>query len=874
MTATELKKRAIALAEKTKIDSVTPEEVGQLSNDIVEYIENVEINGSSLGIRKTYTSVSAMEADSTAPKDDKGVFLRRGMLENLYNVSDLDSADNGKVFSFQNPGWAFRGTVDAGYATKEELTELSDNVGLYNVDKNVPLGSGFYTSTTARAAVPSSVRKLGLIITYKTDATTSVTEQFIGSSVSAWNADTNWKNVGSEGGNKILEWNTDVATTRKQVPSKERKSGMIISYKNPDGDWVNEQYIHTDVSNAQWALDIWWVRLANEKDLYLTDLLLESVIDFNTLPIQLYDCYWAKDTGVFTKGMTGWVVLKKIPCFGLQQIELNVNAIRAIYYDAHDKYLSQWTGNTTNKFPIPEGTVYVGINIGSNISDKTNIIIKGTRKDNKDVNTLFEDVSSLNDKMEKVNDIENTIFEEFGISLAKEKLAHASWQSSNGSYSVENAQASPYWVATERKFSIPSSKEIHLINSGDVKFYRVLFYDENDDYLGIDKSVTNTKDLTSSNIPNEAKYFTFNFYVPASSKEEAINTAKNYSISLKAQEEDTSQEIIYNEKNFFTVEVNAHNPIKTVLTAQEQTQIKDEPNMYEDYCQLLLPKGHSNKKAPLKVVVFFHGGGEAVTENAGFENFAPAVHFLYRGYAVLATNGLPHKLASENGLSVSRPVGNWMAVESAVKALEYSIKNFNIDRDGVYAYGYSQGGMTALNFVDLGNFNVKAVTVDSPAASMKYSQLTISDALVNLQYFYGFNSLETFSYDKVSGLDPYSRNCTEIVDASQYVIGNLFLDGELDKIKSLRFFKCPTRFFIGDADSTCKGFVSQVMVKQGKNAGQFCDCSIYKGVGHCVDRLATTLKTISYNSKEYDITQPMVDMAIWFSRFGGYTVVE
>lgn len=130
MTAAELKKRAIALAEKTKIDSVTPEEVGQLSNDIVEYIENVEINGSSLGIRKTYTSVSAMEADSTAPKDDKGVLLRRGMLVNIYNQEEPDSADNGKVFSFQNPGWAFRGTVDAGYATKEELTEL-DNKSSY-----------------------------------------------------------------------------------------------------------------------------------------------------------------------------------------------------------------------------------------------------------------------------------------------------------------------------------------------------------------------------------------------------------------------------------------------------------------------------------------------------------------------------------------------------------------------------------------------------------------------------------------------------------------------------------------------------------------------------------------------------------------------
>lgn len=132
MTATDLKRRAIALAEKTKIDSVTPEEVGQLSNDIVEYIENVEINGSSLGIRKTYTSVSAMEADSTAPKDDKGVLLRRGMLVNIYNQSGPDSADNGKVFSFQNPGWAFRGTVDAGYATRDEVTGLESNV--FNLD--------------------------------------------------------------------------------------------------------------------------------------------------------------------------------------------------------------------------------------------------------------------------------------------------------------------------------------------------------------------------------------------------------------------------------------------------------------------------------------------------------------------------------------------------------------------------------------------------------------------------------------------------------------------------------------------------------------------------------------------------------------------
>ena len=152
----------------------------------------------------------------------------------------------------------------------DKLTELSNNVGLYNVDKNVPIGSGFYTSTTARAAVPTSVRKLGLIITYKTDETTSVTEQFIGSDMSGWATDTNWKNVGSEGGNKILEWNTDVATTRKQVPSKERKLGMQISYKPTDSDWVNEQYTGTSTDDRSWGNDTNWRQIQTQNQSSLT----------------------------------------------------------------------------------------------------------------------------------------------------------------------------------------------------------------------------------------------------------------------------------------------------------------------------------------------------------------------------------------------------------------------------------------------------------------------------------------------------------------------------------------------------------------------------------------------------------------------------
>ena len=141
----------------------------------------------------------------------------------------------------------------------DKLTELSNGQGIYNLDSNVPLSSGqFYTADTARAAVPESVRKLNLIITYKTDAATSVTEQFTGSDISAWATDSNWKNVGSEGSNKILVWKTDVATTRKQVAVNERKAGMQISYKPEGLDWVNEQYIGTDLDDKSWVSDSNW----------------------------------------------------------------------------------------------------------------------------------------------------------------------------------------------------------------------------------------------------------------------------------------------------------------------------------------------------------------------------------------------------------------------------------------------------------------------------------------------------------------------------------------------------------------------------------------------------------------------------------------
>ena len=58
--------------------------------------------------------------------------------------------------------------------------------------------------------------------------------------------------------NKILKWNTDIATTRKQVPLKERKQGLQVRYAIDDREWVQEEYIGTNFSDSSWASDVNW----------------------------------------------------------------------------------------------------------------------------------------------------------------------------------------------------------------------------------------------------------------------------------------------------------------------------------------------------------------------------------------------------------------------------------------------------------------------------------------------------------------------------------------------------------------------------------------------------------------------------------------
>ena len=119
-TSAEIKQKAIALAEKTNVNSITPKEVGGIMYDLASHSENVLRNGGTLGIRKVYESVAAMEADSTNPKDFWGDPIKKGNLVVIYDGTTT-GVDNNKIYAFMKPGWVLATKLDAAYATKAEM---------------------------------------------------------------------------------------------------------------------------------------------------------------------------------------------------------------------------------------------------------------------------------------------------------------------------------------------------------------------------------------------------------------------------------------------------------------------------------------------------------------------------------------------------------------------------------------------------------------------------------------------------------------------------------------------------------------------------------------------------------------------------------
>lgn len=157
---------------------------------------------------------------------------------------------------------------------------------------------------TTRKQVPSAERKVGLQISYKLNNTNWINEQFIGLNASVeayWIQDAYWQTIALKKDvdtvdtklktffGRILEWNTDESTTKKQIPKSERVNGLIVAFNNPSKGWVIQQFIgSTNVEDNFWGntSSLYWKTLATATDISESELkakkLFGRILEWNT----------------------------------------------------------------------------------------------------------------------------------------------------------------------------------------------------------------------------------------------------------------------------------------------------------------------------------------------------------------------------------------------------------------------------------------------------------------------------------------------------------------------------------------------------------------------------------------------------------------
>jgi hypothetical protein len=162
----------------------------------------------------------------------------------------------------------------------------------------------------------------------------------------------------SDGGNKILEWKSDADTTRKQVPLKDRKELLQISYKDGEGNSINEQYIGTAFDDTSWADDSNWNRIYDsqyhpigEGKNGVADFIVGYAINANTGEKTSYNSNW-KYCEVRVSGYS------TITC----DVAYSSSGIGIAFYGKDGAFISGFTKYTDNygenvSVDIPDGAV-------------------------------------------------------------------------------------------------------------------------------------------------------------------------------------------------------------------------------------------------------------------------------------------------------------------------------------------------------------------------------------------------------------------------------------------------------------------------------------------------------------------------------------
>lgn len=235
----------------------------------------------------------------------------------------------------------------------------------------------------------------------------------------------------------------------------------------------------------------------------------------------------------------------------------------------------------------------------------------------------------------------------------------------------------------------------------------------------------------------------------------------------------------YKRLTYFTIDVECTQPQTSKFGAVSIDTAPYANKVYKDNCVLYLPATYTTSGTPVKLVIYCKQGSSQITGSSNpIEGLKIFNYLISLGYAVLGVDGMPDELVSELQLDDTRVVGNYVAARATNLAYDYVVNNYNIDRNGCFIFGFSQGGHYAQNVVDLTAIPILAVAELSPVCSMRYHQWDLKNtktiggvsftrpARLNIARLFGFQTITNdteltnleYNATNVAGYDPWTRN--------------------------------------------------------------------------------------------------------------------
>lgn len=314
----------------------------------------------------------------------------------------------------------------------------------------------------------------------------------------------------------------------------------------------------------------------------------------------------------------------------------------------------------------------------------------------------------------------------------------------------------------------------------------------------------------------------------------------------------------------FDVKVDISNP----------NDLSSNPSFLTDKGILTLPKGYTSFGTPVKLLIYCHSGGGFVddvfseSESTGYCKFMSSL-----GYAVLDMNGIPAKLAMDLKIDKGRTVGNFTAVRSYLEGYNYVKSNFNIEKKGCYLFANSNGGLVAMNLVNLTDIPIIAQAGICPLVSLELNTWNYSAGTLvgqggefsafqcrsNIIRLYGMKD-ETTQQSLNSA--KYEKNKVGNYDPFDYLMN-----------KSLEDYPCPYKIFETKDDWAVNYNLTKLLVDTANKRGGNLVLRTFETGGHTPEPDNRIVSKFIYKAVENTLTPTVLEVGKWFEEHGGCKVV-